>query len=102
DFRRIMNKVGFVDFRITKESPITIDNAKIEEQCGPIKFVSRTIRAFKLEELEDRCEDYGQVAVYHGTTEEDPKEFELDSCHVFPKDVEVKVCSNTALMLSET
>ncbi len=38
-------------------------------QGGNIKFYSITVRAFKLE-LEDRCEDHGQVAYYIGTLAE--------------------------------
>lgn len=30
-------------------------------QVGAARFESVTVRAFKLPELEDRCEDYGQV-----------------------------------------
>ncbi len=88
DFRRMMNQIGFVDFRTIKQSDITINNPKIEEQCGNIKFYSITVRAFKLKGLEDRCEDFGQVATYKGTIEAHGKEFALDNGHTFVKDVE--------------
>ncbi len=67
DFRRIMQNVGFLDHRIVKKSVITVNNQQIEEALKGIKFYSLTVRAFKLNDLEDRCEDYGQTATYKGT-----------------------------------
>jgi len=58
DFRRMMSRIGFEDFRTVKQNRITINNPQIEQQCGDIKFYSITVRAFKLKGLEDRCEDY--------------------------------------------
>lgn len=58
-----------------------------------------TVRAFKLKDLEDRCEDYGQTASYLGTIEEYEDGFKLDKNHFFKTGEKVKVCSNTANML---
>lgn len=66
-----------------------------------VSFTSRTLRAFKLE-LEDRCEDYGQVATYLGTMEGQPHRFDLDDHHRFETGRPERVCGNTALMLSAT
>ncbi|MCL2509768.1 MAG: methyltransferase domain-containing protein, partial [Methanomassiliicoccaceae archaeon] len=67
DFRRIMAKCGWADFRYTNIREMEIDNEEIKEKLGNISFSSRTVRAFKLDDLEDICEDYGQVACYDGS-----------------------------------
>lgn len=97
DFRRILSKIGVNDFRVVSSSPITVNNKEIEERLGMIEFQSLTIRAFKLD-LEDRCEDYGQIATYVGPL----ASFKLDDHHIFEAYKSVSVCRNTALMLSET
>jgi arsenite methyltransferase len=101
DFRRLMSKVGFLDFRVVSSSEVTIQNQDVEKLVGLIKFDSITIRAFKLD-LEDKCEDYGQLALYKGTLESSPNYFVLDDHHVFEKNKAVSVCRNTAMMLAET
>ncbi|MEO5829413.1 MAG: methyltransferase type 11, partial [Rhodanobacter sp.] len=63
------------------------------------RFESITWRAFKLP-LEDRCEDYGQVATYRGSLPGHPHDFELDDHHRFENARPVLVCGNTADMLS--
>jgi arsenite methyltransferase len=50
--------------------------------------------------LEDRCEDFGQVAVYKGTLPESPHFFDLDDHHHFETGRPLRVCGNTADMLS--
>ncbi len=67
-----------------------------------VDFYSVTVRAFKLNSLEDICEDYGQSAVYHGTMPEHPHAFDLDDHHRFLTGKPMLVCGNTASMLSET
>ena len=52
--------------------------------------------------MEDKCEDYGQVAFYKGTISESPHSFQLDDHHTFHKDRPLLICSNTAAMLMET
>lgn len=101
DFRRLFLKVGCSDYRVVTRSPVTLRNVEIERKVGLIRFHSLTIRAFKLK-LEDRCEDYGQIAVYQGTIPELPHAFRLDDHHLFETGRPVPVCSNTAAMLSET
>ncbi len=81
DFRRMMERVGFKSHFIVKKSPVTVENKLIQAQLGTIQFFSLTIRAFKLEEIEDRCEDYGQEAFYLGTVEGMPDFFRFDSGH---------------------
>jgi SAM-dependent methyltransferase len=83
DFRRIMAKCGWADFRYTSISEIDTDNEEIKNKLGFATFSSRTVRAFKLEDLEDICEDYGQVAFYDGSITGHPHFFDLDDHHRF-------------------
>lgn len=101
DFRRLMAKHGVADFRVVKTSPVPILDKDIELKIGMVNFSSLTIRAFKLA-LEDRCEDYGQVAYYLGTIPEAPHAFMLDDHHLIKTGMPFLVCGNTAAMLSET
>ncbi|UOQ69968.1 methyltransferase domain-containing protein [Hymenobacter cellulosilyticus] len=71
DFRRLLRELGIRDYRLTAQRRLTIGNAEIERKVGNIKFYSLTVRAFKLD-LEDQCEDYGQVATYLGTSPTSP------------------------------
>jgi arsenite methyltransferase len=102
DFRRMLREVGCMDYRVTFKKTITMENPELEEKVGMIDFYSMTIRAFKLDSLEDICEDYGQVAVYNGTIEDSPHSFLLDDHHTFIKGKPMLVCGNSSAMLSET
>lgn len=101
DFRRIMNRVGFLDFRMMSQSPITIQNKEIEKKLGPIEFYSITVRAFKVD-LEDRCEDYGQTARYLGTVNGHPHFLIFDDHHLFETHKNIPVCKNTAKMILDS
>ena len=100
DFRRLLAELGIRDYRLTAKRVLTVNNAEIEAKTGNIVFYSLTVRAFKLD-LEDRCEDYGQVATYLGTAD-DPHRFVLDDHHAFETGRPVLVCGNTADMVSRT
>ena len=102
DFRRLLNRIGCLDYRMVSKTPITIDNLDVERKIGMIDFYSVTIRAFKLNDLEDICEDYGQVAVYKGTIPGQPHFFDLDDHHRFINGKPMLVCGNTASMLQRT
>ncbi len=102
DFRRLLLELGIRDYRIVSKRKITLDNPEIEEKIGMVDFYSITIRAFKLYELEDRCEDYGQIAIYKGTISGFPHFFELDDHHRFITGKPMLVCGNTAMMLQAT
>lgn len=102
DFRRLLQRIGVADYRLTASRRLTIGNPEIEAKVGNIGFYSLTVRAFKLPELEDRCEDYGQVATYLGTVPGHPHAFLLDDHHRFETGRPVLVCGNTAAMLSHT
>jgi arsenite methyltransferase len=102
DFVRIARKAGFADPRVMSRRSIGISNEEVKERIGNIRFSSVTYRLWKIEGLEDACEDYGHSAVYRGGVREAPFRFELDAAHVFEKDRPERVCGNTALMLSRT
>ena len=101
DFRRIMAKCGWADFRYTSIRNLDLDD-EIGEKLGFAIFSSRTVRAFKLDDLEDICEDYGQVAYYDGSIPGYPHFFDLDDHHRFITGKPMLVCGNTASMLSNT
>lgn len=102
DFERIAKKAGFIDPRIVSKRIVDIKSDEIKSLVGNINFYSITYRLWKIEGLEDACEDYGHIAVYKGGIKESPFRFALDSSHVFEKDKPERVCGNTALMLSKT
>lgn len=102
DFRRLLHGIGIRDYRLTASRRLTIGNPEIEAKVGNIGFYSLTVRAFKLPELEDRCEDYGQVATYLGTLPDHAHTFSLDDHHRFETGRPLLVCGNTAAMLSRT
>ena len=102
DFRRLLREVGCPDYRVVAGSPVTIDNHGIEEKIGMVGFSSLTVRAFKMGDLEDICEDYGQVAVYNGKLKGQPHFFDLDDHHRFLAGKPMMVCGNTASMLQHS
>jgi arsenite methyltransferase len=101
DFRRLLAELGVADARVCARSPIALTDAAIEQRIGFAHFESITFRAFKLP-LEDRCEDYGQVATYLGSLRGHPHAFELDDHHRFECARPMPVCGNTADMLSKS
>jgi SAM-dependent methyltransferase len=102
DFRRLLLRNGVPDYRVVKRSAIAIQDEEIRAKVGNVNFSSITIRAFELGSLEDRCEDYGQVATYKGTLEDAPHSFALDDRHRFQTEKPMLVCGNTAAMIEET
>ena len=101
DFRRLLAGVGCRDHRVVSHSRLALTDPAVEQKAGMVGFHSLTVRAFKLD-LEDRCEDYGQVAYYLGTVAEHLRSFVLDDYHLFETGKPQPVCGNTASMLSQT
>ena len=99
DFRRLLDALGCPDVRVVKQNPISLDAPEVSAKIGMVNFRSFTVRVFKLP-LEDRCEDFGQVASYLGTIAEHPHAFALDDHHYFETLRPMRVCGNTADMLS--
>ena len=103
DFRRLMRKCGWEDFRYVSSSAATIDNEEVEALIGNIQYSSRTVRAFKLPELqEDICEQYGQTAIYNGGIEGSENYFDLDDHHRFYKGLRLDVCGNSCSYVQNT
>lgn len=104
DFRRLLADIGCADARTVSQSPIPLLDPGIEAKIGMVGFRSITVRAFKLA-LEDRCEDYGQVATYVGGIADggdSAHAFVLDDHHRFEAGRPMLVCGNTADMLAAT
>jgi len=101
DFRRTLHRLGVSDYRVVASSVIEPSNPELEVRVGNVRFFSMTVRAFKLD-LEDRCEDYGQVAWYKGTLPHSPHRMVLDDHHTFITGKPMPVCSNTAAMINDT
>ncbi len=103
DFRRMMTKVGWADFRYMSSSAATIDNPEIEKLVGNIQYSSRTVRAFKLPDVEeDICEQYGQVAKYEGGMKGSEDYFDLDDHHRFFCGQPMLVCGNSCAYVQNT
>jgi arsenite methyltransferase len=102
DFLSTAKSVGFIDPRLVEDRPLTIDNPAIQERVGHISFYSATYRLFKLPELDDQCEDYGQAVIYKGTVEHHPHSLTLDKHHLMEKGKVFPVCRNTWKMLHDT
>jgi arsenite methyltransferase len=68
DFVRLCRRVGFTDARVVERKPFAVNDPELADIVGNAKFFSITYRLFKLApgELEDKCEDYGQIAYYRG------------------------------------
>lgn len=102
DFHKAAKTAGFTDPRTVENHPITIENKELEAKIGEIKFFSVTYRLFKIEGLEEDCEDYGQAVRYKGSIERLPHSFDLDDHHKFEKGKIESVCGNTYMMLHDT
>ena len=103
DFRRLMRKVGWEDFRYMSTTKAAIDNPEIEKRIGNIGFTSRTVRAMKIpDRMEDICEQYGQFVTYKGGILGSEDAFDLDDHHRFFEGLPASVCGNTCAMIQET
>ncbi len=102
DFLRMARRVGFADPRLVSDRVIEMTNPEVADLVGNAVFRSMTYRLWKIEGVEDACEDYGHVAVYKGGHPSGKDSFELDKEHVFDKGLPERICGSTALMLSQT
>ncbi len=102
DFHNLARKSGFLDPRLVEDRRITIDNNKIQERIGHIRFFSATYRLFKLEGLEGHCEDYGQAVIYKGDIPHSEQFFLLDKHNGIEKGKMFPICGNTYRMLNES
>eukprot|EP00010_Vexillifera_abyssalis_P007702 CAMPEP_0201550020 /NCGR_PEP_ID=MMETSP0173_2-20130828/6446_1 /ASSEMBLY_ACC=CAM_ASM_000268 /TAXON_ID=218659 /ORGANISM="Vexillifera sp., Strain DIVA3 564/2" /LENGTH=312 /DNA_ID=CAMNT_0047959893 /DNA_START=168 /DNA_END=1106 /DNA_ORIENTATION=- len=102
DFLQMARSVGFADPRLVRSRPLEITNEKVAAKIGHIKFYSATYRLFKLKELEQDCEDYGQAVRYRGTIEHHPNQYDLDAHHCFEQGKMTSVCANTFNILKKS
>ncbi|MDT8363406.1 MAG: methyltransferase domain-containing protein [Nitrosomonas sp.] len=102
DFLQLARQCGFIDPRLVDDRPVTIDNTRLAERIGNIRFYSATYRLFRLDDLEPSCEDHGQSVVYRGTIPHHPHSFVLDNHHVIETGRQFPVCGNTLRMLHDT
>ncbi|MDD2737133.1 MAG: methyltransferase domain-containing protein [Desulfuromonadaceae bacterium] len=102
DFKRMLCRVGCLDYRVVSKTVLELENPESAVKAKDIDFYSMTIRIFKLANLEDTHENYGQTAEYLGTIPEMPERFILDDQHLFITGEHVPVCGNCADMLSKT
>lgn len=102
DFHSMARKAGFADPRIVEWRPLEISNDAVKKKVKDLQFYSVTYRLFKIDELDDHCEDYGQAVRYTGTLCESPSVFNLDLKHQFQKGKVETVCANTFRMLQES
>ena len=101
DFLRVARGVGFVDPRLVSCRVIDLE-PEVAALVGNAVFTSRTYRLWKIEGLEDACEDFGHVAVYKGGHLQGPDRYSLDEEHLFETGRPERVCGNTAKMLAES
>jgi ubiquinone/menaquinone biosynthesis C-methylase UbiE len=102
DFRSMARRSGFRDPREVERAPISIRNPEVLRRVGAARFDSVTLRLLALADLDDGCEDYGQVATYRGGIGGAEAAFRLDDHHLFEVGRPERVCGNTAAMLSRT
>mmetsp|Transcript_11845 Transcript_11845/g.15485 ORF Transcript_11845/g.15485 Transcript_11845/m.15485 type:complete len:468 (-) Transcript_11845:190-1593(-) len=102
DFLRVAQRAGFSDPRLVTDNRITMNNQEIEERVGHIKFWSATYRLFKISELEDDAENFGDAVIYKGTVPNSMETFQLDNQNIFQAGREFPVSRNTLQMLTKS
>ena len=102
DFLRLAAAAGFADPRLVTSRPLAVHNPVLQQKLGEARFWSATWRLFKLPQLEDACEDYGQAVIYRGSIEHYPHAFTLDGHHHIETGKVFPVCGNTWHMLRAT
>ncbi|MEO1518277.1 MAG: methyltransferase domain-containing protein [Bacteroidota bacterium] len=102
DFLKASRIAGFTDPRCVESHSISLENEELEEKLAGYQFFSVTYRLFKIDGLEEDCEDYGQAIRYKGSIEGQANAYQLDGHHLFPAGKVMPVCGNTYLMLQAT
>jgi SAM-dependent methyltransferase len=99
DFVRMARRAGFADPRIVSRSPLTLADPDLHARLGGVVFWTVTFRLFKIPDLEDGDEDYGQAACYRGTIPGCAHRFCLDAESCFEAGRAVRVGGNTDRIL---
>lgn len=102
DFLRLARGAGFIDPRLVDDRPLSVTDPALATQLGNLRFYSATYRLFKLDGLEDACEDHGQAVIYKGSIPNLPHGFRLDKHHEIATGCVFPVCGNTYRMLHDT
>ncbi|PVU93268.1 hypothetical protein BB559_003363 [Furculomyces boomerangus] len=107
DFKRLCQRVGFVDPRqVGPAVPVRVESPELRDLVRATQFYSITYRMFKHSKpttiLEPTREDYGQVAIYRGSVEGQRARLRLDNEWCFEANRSVLVDGNTAVILSES
>lgn len=102
DFLRLARRSGFIDPRLVVDRPLAITQLVLAERVGQLRFFSATYRLFKLEDLEDACEDHGQAVIYQGSIANHGDRLDLDKHHSIETGRVFPVCGNTYRMLRES
>ncbi len=99
DFVRKARRAGFPDPRIVSRQPLSLADADLQNRLGGVTFWAVTFRLFKLADLEDGEEDYGQAARYRGTIPGCVHHFVLDADNRFEAGLARRVGGNTTRIL---
>ena len=102
DFLRLARRSGFPDPRLVSDRPLAITDPELAARVGAVRFFSATYRLFKLDSLEDACEDHGQGLIYRGTIPGHPLAYQFDKHHPFETGRLAPVCGNTFRMVQES
>lgn len=102
DFLRIAKAAGFLDPRLVRSRPLGVGDAAVAAKVAPANFYSATYRLFKLDGIEDACEDFGQAVRYKGGVAGQEAAFVLDGHHTLEAGRMFAVCGNTYAMLRHT
>lgn len=102
DFRRLAARHGFADVRLVDDRRLGITDPGLAPRVRGINFHSATYRLFRIDDLEDTCEDYGQAVVYRGTIVDHPDRFILDKHHRMETGQAFRLCGNSWRMLAQT
>ena len=99
DFVRMARRAGFADPRIVRRNPLTLADPDLHARLGGVAFWTVTFRLFKLPDLEDGDEDYGQAARYLGTIPGCAHHFCLDAENCFETGRAVRIGGNSDQIL---
>lgn len=102
DFLRLARSSGFIDPRLVDDRPLGITDPLLAQKLGNLRFFSATYRLFKIDGLEDACEDHGQAVIYQGSMPHLAHRFDLDKHHAIETGRVFPVCGNTYRMLHDS
>ncbi len=102
DFLRLAAATGFPDARLVEDRPLAVTDPELARRVGNLKFFSATYRLFRVDGLEDACEDFGQAVIYRGGIAGHEACFTLDKHHAIEAGRVFPVCGNTYRMLAES